>query len=128
MRAVFTIWNDRIAPVFDVAGQAILIESENGSALSEFRMALPGGTVMEKVAFLAEARTDLLICGAISRPARLAANACYIEVYSFIAGNVREVIRACLEGRLRESAFAMPGCGCKQGCHGRAGRGGGRTG
>lgn len=128
MRTVLTIWNARIAPVFDVAGQALLVVSENGMALSEDNLVLPCGSAMAKVAYLAEARTDVLICGAISRPACLAAKAFGIEVYSFISGNIREVIQACLEDRLKESVFAMPGCGRKHGCHGRVGRGNGRTG
>lgn len=127
MRTVLTTWNSRIAPVFDVAGQALLVVSENGAAVSERTLVLPDGSPMEKVAFLAEVRADVLICGAISRPARCAANGCGIEVYGFIAGNVREVIQACLEGRLRDSTFAMPGCGRIQGCGGRRGRGGRRT-
>lgn len=124
MRTVLTTWNSRIAPVFDVAGQALLVVSEDGASLSERILVLPGGSAMEKVAFLAEVGADVLICGAISRPARCAANGCGIEVYGFIAGDVREVLRALLEGRLRDSTFAMPGCGRNQGCGGRRGRGG----
>ena len=122
MVTVLTIWNDRIAPVFDVAGQALLVVSEDGTALSRDNLVLPGNSAMAKVAWLAEARADVLVCGAISRPARFAAHASGIEVYGFIAGNIREVLQACLEGKLRESGFAMPGC------HVRRGRGGGRTG
>ena len=128
MRTVLTIWNTRIAPVFDVAGQALLVETEDGIAHAEHHLTLPAGPVLDKIAFLTAAGTGLLICGAISRPARLAAFASGIEVCSFIAGDVREVLQACLEGRLRESAFAMPGCGRKQGCHGRRSRGGEKTG
>ena len=84
MITVVTIWNDRIAPVFDVAGQALLVVSENGTALSKDNLMLPGGSAMAKIACLAEARADVLICGAISRPARFAANAYGIEVYGFI--------------------------------------------
>jgi predicted Fe-Mo cluster-binding NifX family protein len=123
MRTVFTIWNDRIAPVFDVAGQALVIVSENDMPLAEENLVLSNGSVMAKVASLAEARANVLICGAISRPARFAANAYGIEVYPFIAGTVREVIQAWLEGRLGESAFAMPGCGRKHTCQRRRNRG-----
>ena len=128
MRTVFTIWNDRIAPVFDVAGQALLVVSENGATLAEDHLVLPASSAMAKVISLAEARADVLVCGAISQPARCAANAYGIEVHSFIAGTVQEVIQAWLEGRLGEGAFAMPGCGGKQGCHGRRSRGGGGAG
>ena len=64
----------------------------------------------------------MLICGAISRPASVAAKSCGIEVHSFIAGTVREVIEAWLAGRLEERVFAMPGCGRKHGCHRRLSR------
>lgn len=122
MRAVFTIWNDRIAPVFDVAGQALVIVSENGTHLTEENLVLPTGSVITKVAALAEARANVLICGAISQPAHFAANAYGIEVYPFIAGTVREVIQAWLEGRLGDNAFAMPGCASKHNCHRRRNR------
>jgi len=118
MRTVFTIWHDRIAPVFDVAGQALLVVSENGATLAQENLVLSAGSAAAKVASLAEARANVLICGAISRPARFAAIAYGIEVHSFIAGSVREVIEAWLEGRLGENAFAMPGCG-RKGCQGR---------
>jgi predicted Fe-Mo cluster-binding NifX family protein len=117
MRTVFTIWNDRIAPVFDVAGQALVVVSEHGAPPAEELLVLPVGSAVAKVASLAAARVDVLICGAISRPAQFAAHAYGIEIHSFIAGPVREVIGAWLEGRLAESAFAMPGCQGKRGCH-----------
>ncbi len=117
MRAAFTIWSDRIAPVFDVAGQAVVVILENGAPLPEEALSLPACSAMAKIASLAEARIDVLICGAISRPACIAAKACGIEVHSFIAGAVREVIEAWLDGRIEDGFFAMPGCGRRKGCH-----------
>lgn len=123
MRTVLTIWNTRIAPVFDVAGQALIVVSENGTTLSEENLDLLGGSALAKIARLAQVQADVLICGAISRQALCAANASGIEVHSFIAGNACEVLQAWLEGRLGEGAFAMPGCVPKQtGCR-RRGRG-----
>jgi predicted Fe-Mo cluster-binding NifX family protein len=116
MRTVFTIWNDRIAPVFDVAGQALVVVFENGAPPTEEMLVLPAISAIAKVASLADARADVLICGAISQPASFAAQAFGIEVHSFIAGTVREVIDAWLNGRLADSVFAMPGCGCKKAC------------
>jgi predicted Fe-Mo cluster-binding NifX family protein len=118
MRAVFTIWKDRIAPVFDVAGQAlVIVVLENGATLAEETLVLPAGSALAKVTSLTDARADVLICGAISRPASCAARASGIKVHPFIAGTVREVVEAWLTGRLEESAFAMPGCGSKHTCH-----------
>ena len=124
MRAVFTIWNDRIAPVFDVAGQALVVIVEDGASLGEEKLVLPAGSALAKVASLAEARANVLICGAISRPVSYAAEASGIKVHSFIAGGVREVIEAWLTGRLAENVFAMPGCGRKHPCRRRMSRGG----
>jgi predicted Fe-Mo cluster-binding NifX family protein len=129
MRTVCTIWNTRVAPVFDVAGQAIMVDSEDGIRLDERLLDLPGGSVLEKVEFLAAAKTDLLICGAISRTAHCAAIAWGIQVQPFIAGDVREVLQAWLEGKMTGSAFAMPGCRRGQDCRGKnGGRGGKRRG
>jgi len=119
MRAVFTVWNDRIAPVFDVAGQALIVVLEDGASLAEENLVLPASSALAKVASLADARATVLICGAISRPASLAAEASGIKVHSFIAGTVPEVIEAWLTGRLGESVFAMPGCGRKHACRRR---------
>lgn len=125
MRTVFTIWNDRIAPVFDVAGHALVVISENGATLARENIVLPAGSALAKIASLAEARTNVLVCGAISRPARCAAIAYGIEVHPFIAGSVPEVIEAWLQGRIGEGAFAMPGCGHRQTCLRRRSRSGG---
>ena len=119
MRAVFTIWNDRIAPVFDVAGQALIVVLRNGATLSQENLVLPASSALAKVASLADARANVLICGAISRTASFAAEASGIKVHSFIAGTVREVIEAWLTGRLEERVFAMPGCGRKHTCRRR---------
>lgn len=125
MRAVLTIWNQRIAPVFDVAGQALLVVSEDGAAYTEEILMLTKSSALAKVASLADAQADVLICGAISRPARSAADTFGIKVHAFIAGSVCEVVQAWLGGRLDDSYFAMPGCGCKRSCCGKRIRGGG---
>ena len=116
MKTAITIWNNRVSPVFDVTGKALLYVSEGERVCSEKQLLLPNGCAAEKVASLLEAGTEVLICGAISRDALSTATHAGIRVYPFIAGDVREVLQACLAGRLIEGDFAMAGCACRMAC------------
>ncbi len=126
MRIAITLWNNRVSPVFDVAGQVILFEAEAGVFLSEKLLLLPQVPAIEKLSCLRQAQTDVLICGAISLDAHSAAVNSGMKVYPFIAGDVHEVIKAWQSGRLNDAAFAMPGCGCRVVCAGRKNHGRGR--
>ena len=119
MKTAITIWNNRVSPVFDVTGKALLYVSEGERICSEQQLLLTEVSVAEKVACLVVAGTDVLICGAISREALLTATSVGIRVYPFIAGDVREILRACLAGRLVGGSFAMPGCAYRMACLGR---------
>jgi len=127
MKTAFTTWIGRIAPVFDVAGHAELITSENSTCLSQTTLELPNGSVMEKITCLANAGTDTLVCGAISRQALALANTYNITVYPFIGGKAPEVIQAWLKDRCNSSNYSMPGCGNRKQCS-RRNRGGSRSG
>jgi len=126
MKTAITIWNNRVSPVFDVTGMALLYDSEGERICSEKQLILSNACAAEKVASLVEAGTEVLVCGAISRDALATAINAGISVYPFIAGDVREVLHACLSGRLVEGGFAMPGCVCGMACHGRRKHGRGR--
>jgi predicted Fe-Mo cluster-binding NifX family protein len=117
MKAAFAIWNDRIAPVFDVARLVRLVEVESGRIVHEDNENLPEGPMTQKAARLAEGGVHVLVCGAISRPVQITIAAHGIKVFPFVAGNLRDIIQAWLAGTLENSAFAMPGC------YGRGGRG-----
>jgi len=126
MKTAITIWNDRVSPVFDVTGKARLYESEGERICSEQQLLLPDACATEKIACLVEAGTDVLICGAISRDAHSTATNAGIRVFPFIAGDVQEILQACLASRLVEGGFAMPGCACRMACYGRRKHGRGR--
>lgn len=118
MRIVITFWNNRVSPVFDVSGEAMLFNSEGVWVNSAQHLVFPDLCARDKVAYLIEARTNQLVCGAISREAHVAATDAGIKVYPFIAGDVREVLQACLVGRLETAEFSMPGCVCGKMCFG----------
>jgi predicted Fe-Mo cluster-binding NifX family protein len=120
MKTAFAHWENRIAPVFDTARRICVVESESGRIVRETQETLPPDLPVRKALRLMELGVAALVCGAISRPIHGLVAAYGIRVVPFVAGDLREVIRAWLDGTLERGAFAMPGC-----C-GRKGRGFGR--
>jgi predicted Fe-Mo cluster-binding NifX family protein len=119
MKTAITVWNNRVSPVFDVANQALLFDLDGHRITSEHFLILPHSCTAEKILWLQDAKTEVLICGAISREAHANANNAGIRVYPFIAGDILKVLQAYLAGKLVAGGFAMPGCACRMGCSGR---------
>ena len=122
MKAAFALWNQRVAPVFDVAHQVLVVEAEEHRVVRETREVLPEEDPARKALRLKELGIDQLVCGAISRTLHALVSAQGIRVTSFIAGDLDEIVRAWVTDDLSEDRFAMPGCGGR----GRRGQGGGR--
>ena len=117
MKAAFSIWDNRIAPVFDVARHILIVEAKSGNVLSETPDILPEYMSVRKAVCLSELGIDILICGAISRPLRDIVASYDIRVISFVAGDLRQVMDAWLSRSGDIRLFAMPGC-----CGNRKGR------
>ncbi|MBN2645761.1 MAG: hypothetical protein JXR59_09845 [Desulfuromonadaceae bacterium] len=115
MKTAFTIWQDRIAPVFDVASRVRCIDFTTPHA-EPSELTLPAGDAFDKVGFLAGQGIRRLVCGAISRPVQMAACQAGIEVIGFVAGEIDDVISACRNGSLHNGRHSlnMPGCGCRR--------------
>lgn len=109
MKAAFATWNNRIAPQFDAAGHACIVEVHSGAIVAEhleaFRTKLP----VKKVRHLVALGVETLVCGAISRPIQALLTAQGICVVPFVAGELGEVIQAWIEGGLGKGLYAMPG-------------------
>lgn len=110
MKAAFAAWNDRVAPVFEVAREIRVVEAESGRIVAESREILSSDLPHQKTLRLAELGVQTLVCGGISRPLLALVSGYGIRVVPFVAGDLGEVIRAWLEGRLPGQAYAMPGC------------------
>ena len=125
MKTAISIFDARVAPVFDTAREICLIErSASGDPTKTFCRFedddLPG-----KVAWLVAAGVRTLICGAVSQPIQQALAAAGIAVVPFVCGDLDDVIAAQAANTLTKPAFAMPGCcGRRRGCG--MGRGAGR--
>jgi predicted Fe-Mo cluster-binding NifX family protein len=110
MKAAFVHWDRRIAPVFDVARQILIVEADSGHIVGETQDTLPDTHPVQKVLRLAEHGVGTLVCGAISRQLRDLVSAHGIQVIPFVAGDLTTIVRAWRRGTLRGDAFAMPGC------------------
>ncbi|MCK5785661.1 MAG: NifB/NifX family molybdenum-iron cluster-binding protein [Candidatus Sabulitectum sp.] len=120
MRLAITVWNGRIAPVFDVAGTLRLVEMDEGRVTADNLLSLPpGGGVFSRVSVLTGQRIDVLVCGAVSRPVHRMLTDSGIQVHSFVSGEAKEVLEAFLHGSFDEKAYFMPGCGVGRNRQGR---------
>jgi len=107
VKTAFTVWNGRIAPVFDTAKEILLVESAGARIVSEETRALP----TQATDWLSENEVDAVVCGAISRPLQERLTADGVRVVPFVAGETHAVVRAWLDGTIGGAAFTMPGCG-----------------
>jgi len=68
MRIAIPQWQGRVSPVFDVAGNLLLIDVDNGEESRREQHRLLGGDPLARVAELLAVRPEILICGALSKP------------------------------------------------------------
>ena len=109
-KAAFSVWDNRIAPVFDVARHMLLVETHGGRIISETRKTIDNDFPLRRALFMADLGIDILICGAISRALAEAIAAYGIRLIPFVTGELGEVKKAWLSGGVNSRRFAMPGC------------------
>lgn len=109
MKAALSIWNDRIAPVFDVSRRVRIVETAACKAVRQYDLPLPDEAAGPRAARLAQWGLGVLICGAISSPMERLISAHGISVIPFVAGDVKDIIRTWVEGTFSQRAFSMPG-------------------
>ncbi len=110
-RIAFSIWNERIAPVFDVARHFWIIELADGRITGQTGRRFSTDDPDERALRLASMGVEQVVCGAISRHGCQALTEKGLKVVSFVAGELEQVVQACLCGSLDNGELAMPGCG-----------------
>ncbi len=108
MKLAISVWNERVAPVFDVSERCLIVDRDGGSRALSF----PGSAPDEKAEFLERCGVSTLVCGAISSEYEESLLARGIETVPFVAASAQEAIEAWLCGSLELDRFSMPGCGC----------------
>jgi predicted Fe-Mo cluster-binding NifX family protein len=109
-RTAFSLWNERIAPVFDVARNLWIIDSVDGQVVGQTGRRFSSDDPCERALRLTGLQVELLVCGAITRSSYDALTERGIQVVSFVAGDLEQVVQACLTDRLKDGHLAMPGC------------------
>jgi len=110
MKVAIPHWQGRVSPVFDVAGNVMIVEINGGVEQSRQDVVFDVEEPQVRAARLAETGADVLVCGAISWPLEMAVSAAGIEVIPQTCGDVEGVLAAFIDGRLSQGAFLMPGC------------------
>jgi predicted Fe-Mo cluster-binding NifX family protein len=110
MRAALTVWDGRISPVFDVSREVLIVTIEDGSVVARSIENIEAPTTVLKLDRLLDHGVETLICGAISEPLHHELTSRGVEVVSFVAGEIDEVVDSFLRGALPTPALSMPGC------------------
>jgi predicted Fe-Mo cluster-binding NifX family protein len=110
MKVAIPHWQGRVSPVFDVAGNMLVVELRDGVELARQDVALDAEDPQLRAAGVARSGAELLICGAISWPLEMALSAAGIDVIPQTCGDVEQVLAAFAQGQLQQDAFLMPGC------------------
>ena len=110
MIVAISVWNQRIAPVFDVSGSVLICLTQQGEVIREYRQAMPARDPVGKIHKLQANETEVLICGAISKNILELAEMYGMVTFPFTSGEVEAIKTAYLEGRLSDPCFARPGC------------------
>jgi len=110
MKVAIPHWQGRVSPVFDVARNLLVVDTDDGVERARQDLVLVVEEPQLRAARLAAIGADVLICGAISRPLEVAVVAAGIDVIPQTCGDVENVLAAFLDRRLRQDTFLMPGC------------------
>ena len=126
MKVAVPDWQGRVSPVFDVAGQVLLVDLDDRQT-SGRRESLGSTAPHDRVQRLADLGVEVLVCGAISWPLEVLLAAGGIRVISQVCGEVEEVVQALRDGAIEDQQFAMPGFSRKGQNRRHRRRGGGLT-
>lgn len=126
MNLAIPVWSGRVSPVFDAAGQLLVLALQAGREVGRREVVLGQAEAPERVRIVVDLGVNVLICGAISRILEDMLTQRGVTVLSHVCGNVDEVVNCYLAGQMPQERFGMPGC-CQRRRR-RAGHRGGRCG
>jgi len=101
----------RVSPVFDVAGNVLLIDIENKREVRREERSLDRTDRPSRAAEFLRLGANVLICGAISASLEDILVFSGVRVIGFRCGPVDELVAAFLNGEVAKPEFYMPGCG-----------------
>lgn len=121
MKVALPVWQGRVSPVFDVAGQLLVVDIQGNQEVSRQVVSFERLDIARRADRLVEMGVETVICGAVSRAFQLHIRRCGVELFTCVCGTVDEILLAYQDGTLAGRQFAMPGCCGRQRrrCRGR---------
>jgi predicted Fe-Mo cluster-binding NifX family protein len=108
-RLAVTVWDDRIAPVFDTSRRWWIVDVEGSSERSRRQVTFKAGSCADRLRRLRHLGIDTLVCGAITQAIETRARAMGIRVISFVTGPADDIVSLVATGHELPDAYAMPG-------------------
>jgi len=119
MKLAVPVSRGSVSPVFDTAGNLVVVEFDGRREVSRREIDLPQGSLSDRVNRVAGAGIDVLLCGAISKHLLDMLEGIGVATIPFLSGEVDALLAVFHDGRLPDPRFMMPGC---RGRRGRLGR------
>jgi predicted Fe-Mo cluster-binding NifX family protein len=109
MKIAIPVWNGVVSSVFDFAHSLLLVDIENGRQMSRSEVSLSPESAAQRASRLKSLGTNVLICGAVSRPLMYMLTASGIDVLPYVTGPVDGILQAYMTGQLGQPQFVSPG-------------------
>lgn len=103
------IFKSRVSPVFDTCTRLLLIDFKDDRECTREEFDLDSFSLRERLQVLEKNDVAVIICGGISDIFHALLSNSKILLINGICGNVDEIIKAHIDGRLDDPCFFMPG-------------------
>jgi predicted Fe-Mo cluster-binding NifX family protein len=109
VKIAISLFDRRVSPRFDCAGDFLLASVENGEIVERRRLSSSGWNRQERVKRLSELGVDTLICGGIDRFSARMLIFYRVRIYSWVTGMAEDALRSFLKGELDSSTMIGSG-------------------
>ena len=109
MKVAVPVWEGKVSPVLDTAKRLLVVDAHGGNIVSRTEVPIGGKSPQERANDI-KRHTDVLICGALSRPIESCLTSIGIEVFPWVMGDAVRLIEICVNGIIPGPEYYMPGC------------------
>ena len=109
MKVAFTVWNDRISPVFDAAKTILVAEIKHFQVTNKIYEFFDPQAPASLVKRMTELQVDLFITGAITQTPASVIESSDITLIPFIGGRVNDALLLFAKGDSPVPKMLMPG-------------------
>jgi predicted Fe-Mo cluster-binding NifX family protein len=114
MRVAIPVFQSKISPRFDSTQEFVLLEIEKSKVMKREDLPIKGWPLSAKLKHMVDLGVDTLICGGIDLESMQQLNLSGIKVYSWITGEMEDVV-TCFLNRGLESGIILGARGRRKG-------------